>query len=103
MEIVPRVVVTGLGAICAAGKYPEHIFNSLLDGNISIAEHMGWDLENWPCRLAGVVGFNPRELINDRKLLKLIKKTDILGIYVAEKALESAGISDSLASRPVMW
>jgi len=93
MEIVPRVVVTGLGAVCAAGKYPGQIFNSLLDGKVSIAEHMGWDVENWPCRLAGVVGFNPRELINDRKLLKLIKKTDVLGIYVAEKALESAGIS----------
>lgn len=93
MEIMPRVVVTGLGAICAAGNYPEHIFNSVLDGNVSIAEHMGWDVENWPCRVAGVVGINPRELINDRKLLKLIKKTDVLGIYVAEKALDSAGIS----------
>lgn len=94
MEIVPRVVVTGFGAICAAGNYPEHIFNSLLDGKVSIAEHMGWDVENWPCRLAGVVGLDPRELIKDRKLLKLIKKTDVLGIYAAEKALESAGISE---------
>ena len=101
MELMPKVVVTGMGAICAAGNDPEHILNSLLDGIVSITEHKNWEVENWPCRLAGIVGLNPRDLINDRKLLKLIKRTDVLGIYVAEKALTSAGIREyreSLAS-----
>ena len=92
MESMPKVVVTGMGAICAAGNYPEYILNSLLDGIVSITEHKNWEADNWPCRLAGTVGLNPRDLINDRKLLKLIKRTDALGIYVAEKALTSAGI-----------
>ena len=101
MQTAARVVITGLGAICASGKQPEQILDSLLDGTISIAEIGGWDGENWPCRLGGVVGFSPRELINDRKLLKLIKKTDVVGIYAAEQALNSAGINayrESLAS-----
>ena len=89
-----KVVVTGLGAICAAGKYPDHIFNSLLDGNVSITEHKNWDGENWPCRLAGIIDSKPRDLIDDRKLLKLIKRTDVIGIYVAEKALKSAEIRE---------
>ena len=89
-----KVVVTGLGAICAAGKYPDHIFNSLLDGNVSITEHKNWDGENWPCRLAGIIDCKPRDLIDDRKLLKLIKRTDVIGIYVAEKALKSAEIRE---------
>jgi len=94
MGIFPKVVVTGMGAICAAGIYPEQIFNSLLNGNVSITEHRSWDGGSWPCRLAGVVAFKPKDLIDDRKLLKLIKKTDVLGIYVAEKALFSAGIRE---------
>jgi len=92
MELMRKVVVTGMGAICAAGIYPEQILNSLLDGIVNISEHKNWETANWPCRWAGIVGINPRDLINDRKLLKLIKRTDVLGIYVAEKALASAGI-----------
>jgi len=92
MDKATRVAITGLGAICASGKLPEDIFDSLLEGTISIAEISGWDCENWPCRAGGEVGFSPRDLINVRKLLKLIKRTDVLGIYAAEQAIKSAGI-----------
>jgi len=36
--------------------------------------------------------FNPRELVEDRKLHKLIRRTDLFGLYAASKAIEAAGI-----------
>jgi len=93
MESKQQVVITGRGAICASGKDPDDIFDSILEGHRGIAQIKGWDTDDWPCRLGGVVGFSPRELINDRKLLKLIKKTDVVGIYAAEQALQSSQIN----------
>ena len=37
--------------------------------------------------------FNPRALVDDRKLHKLIRRTDLLGLYAAGRAIERAGIS----------
>lgn len=101
MDKSTRVVITGIGAICASGHCPDMVFDALLNGNISIANLIDWEADNWPCRLGGVIDFNPKELINDRKLLKLIKKTDVFGIYAAEQALKHAEINqyrESLAS-----
>jgi len=92
MDEMQRVVITGLGAICSSGNHPEQIISCLIDGKVSIAKLDAWDAEKWPCRAAGVIGFSQRELIKDRKLLKLLKKTDVFGIYAAEQALNSAGI-----------
>jgi 3-oxoacyl-[acyl-carrier-protein] synthase-1 len=88
-----NIAITGLSAICASGNNPGEIFDSLLKGEVAISEIQGWDIERWPCRAGGVIGLTPRQLIDDRKLLKLIKKTDMIGIYAAEQALQSAGIS----------
>lgn len=89
-----NIAITGLSAICASGNNPGDIFDALLNGESGISEIQAWDSEFWPCRAGGVIGLSPRELIDDRKLLKLIKKTDMIGIYAAEQALRSARISD---------
>ena len=94
MDAVSRVVITGLGAICASGMKPSHIFNSILNSATNFADLEIPDLTHWPCRLAGVVRSDLRELIRDRKLLKLIKRTDVFGIFAAEQALISSGISE---------
>lgn len=88
------IAITGLSAICASGNNPGEIFDALLNGEVGISAIQAWDSEPWPCRTGGVIGLTPRQLIDDRKLLKLIKKTDMIGIYAAEQALRSAGISD---------
>jgi 3-oxoacyl-[acyl-carrier-protein] synthase-1 len=88
-----NIAITGLSAICASGNNPDEIFDALLRGEVAISEIEAWDSEPWPCRAGGVIGLTPRQLIDDRKLLKLIKKTDMIGIYAAEQALQSAGIS----------
>jgi 3-oxoacyl-[acyl-carrier-protein] synthase I len=101
MDTVQRVAITGMGAICASGRHPASIFDSLIGGNVTISEIRSWDVENWACRLGGVIGFSFGELIKDRKLLQLIKKTDVFGIYAAEQALTSASINEYRGSLSV--
>ena len=40
---------------------------------------------------AEIPNFNPRALVEDRKLHKLIRRTDMLGLYAATQAIDSAG------------
>jgi len=94
-----RVLVTGAGAICAAGKEPDAILEEVRAGRSAIAPVQLWDTTGWPTREAGEVhDFNPRALIEDRKLHKLIRRTDFFGLYAAGRAIDSSGILDHRAT-----
>jgi 3-oxoacyl-[acyl-carrier-protein] synthase-1 len=88
-----RIVVTGTGAICGAGKTPAEILAAVCAGRSAIAPIGQWDASGWPVRMAAeVADFNPGALLNDRKLFKLIRRTDVFGIYAAGQAIEAAGL-----------
>jgi len=88
-----RVVVTGSGAICAAGKSPEEIWEAAWTGRSAIRPIQQWDISGWPTSLAAEIpGFDPRTLVKDRKIHKLLQRTDLLGLYVADRALDDAGL-----------
>jgi len=87
-----RVVVTGSGAICAAGKSPEEIWEAVWTGRSAIRPIQQWDASGWPTSLAGEIHeLEPRALVEDRKLHKLLQRTDLLGLYVAGRAIDDAG------------
>ena len=89
-----RIVVTGTGAICGAGKTPAEILAAVCAGRSAIAPIGQWDASRWPVRAAAeVADFNPGALLNDRKLFKLIRRTDVFGIYAAGQAIEAAGLA----------
>jgi 3-oxoacyl-[acyl-carrier-protein] synthase-1 len=88
-----RVLVTGSGAVCGAGMSPDEIFNAVREGRSAIAPITQWDTTGWPCRVAAEIpDFNPRALVDDRKLHKLIRRTDLVGLYAAGSALASADV-----------
>ena len=88
-----RVVVTGSGAICAAGKSPEEIWEAVRTGRSAIRPIQQWDTSGWPTSLAAEIpGLDPRALVEDRKIHKLLQRTDLLGLYVAGRALDDAGL-----------
>ena len=88
-----RVMVTGEGAICAVGKDPGEIWEAVRAGRSAIGPIQQWDSSSWPSRLVGeIVDLNPRTLVEDRKLHKLVRRTDLLGLYTAAKAIEGAGL-----------
>ncbi len=87
-----RVVVAGRGAICAAGKSPEEIWDAVSSGRTAIRPIQQWDASGWPTSLAGeITGLDPRALVEDRKVHKLLQRSDLLGLYVAGRALDDSG------------
>lgn len=88
-----RIVVTGSGAVCAAGMDVQAIHGALLEGRCAIGPITQWDTSGWPMRVAGEVpDFNARALVEDRKLHKLIRRTDLFGLYAADRAIEASGL-----------
>src|SRR5215471_11346366 len=88
-----RIVITGTGAVCGSGKDPATILDAVREGRSSIAEIQQWDVSEWPTKLAAeVADFNAREMVDDRKLHKLIRRTDLFGLYAAGKAIELSGV-----------
>ena len=90
----PRIVITATGAVCSGGKSPGDIHASLRAGTSSIGPIRQWDVAHWPTRMAGeVADFNAREMVDDRKLHKLIRRTDLFGLYAAGRAIDGAGLA----------
>jgi 3-oxoacyl-[acyl-carrier-protein] synthase-1 len=73
---------------------PDEILDAIGAGRSAIAPITQWDTAGWPCRIAAeIADLNPRALVEDRKLHKLIRRTDLLGLYAAGRAIERAGIA----------
>ncbi|MDH3288212.1 MAG: beta-ketoacyl-[acyl-carrier-protein] synthase family protein [Betaproteobacteria bacterium] len=93
MVPTPKIVVTGTGAICAVGRTPDEIWDAVLGGRSAIAPLQQWDASNWPTQIAAeVTDYQPAKLLEDRKVLKLIRRTDVFGLYAAARAIEHSGL-----------
>jgi len=93
MAATPRIVITGTGAICGAGKTPDEIWDAVVGGRSAIGPIRQWDPSHWPTQIAAEVSdLQPAKLLEDRKLLKLIRRTDVFGLYAAARAIESSGV-----------
>lgn len=90
-----RLVITGTSAICAAGHTPAEIVDTLVDGRSAVSGIESWDTDNWPCKVAASVqGYNGAKLLGDRKLLKLVRRSDVFGIYTGDQAILQAGLGE---------
>ena len=87
-----RVLITGAGAVSGAGRTPEAMLEAIVAGRSAIRPIEGWDTAGWPVtQAAEIPDFNPRAFVEDRKLHKLIRRTDLIGIYAGDRAAEAAG------------
>ena len=88
-----RIVITGNSAICGAGQDPSSIVDALLEGHSALAPIAGWDVQTCVGKLAAEVkDYNGGKLLGDRKLLKLVRRSDVFGIYAGTQAIEQAGL-----------
>jgi 3-oxoacyl-[acyl-carrier-protein] synthase-1 len=88
-----RVVITGSGALCAAGASPAEIVDTLLEGRSAVGPIERWDTTGWPRRVAAEIrDLQPNKLVPDRKLHKLIRRSDLFGLYAGAQAIESSGL-----------
>ncbi len=93
MPSTPRIVITGTGAICGAGQTPDEIWEAVSAGRSAIGPIQQWDASHWPTQIAAEVpNLQSAKLLGDRKLLKLIRRTDVFGLYAAGRAIESSGV-----------
>ena len=82
----PRIVITGVGGISGAGRDPDEMLDAIAAGRSAIRPIEGFDTTGWPVsQAAEIVDFNARSLVDDRKLHKLIRRTDMLGAVRAHK------------------
>lgn len=96
-----RVVVTGLGLICAVGNTVPEVWQSLTGGRSGIAPITAFDTTGFPVTFAAEVkNFDPLQLIEKKEARKMGRFIH-LGIAAAEEAVRSSGlqVTDAIADR----
>lgn len=89
-----EVVVTGAGALCAAGNNVADIWSAVRTGRSALSPIQQWDTTGWPRRIAGEIAeFDPVALLKDRKIQKFIRRSDVFGLYAAEQAIGASGLT----------
>src|SRR5258705_447074 len=93
MSSTSGVVITGSGAVCGAGLTVDAIWDAVVCGRPAIKEFSAWDARCWPVRMAAeVAGVDNRTLVEDRKVHKLVSRSDLFGLYAAGVAIQSSGV-----------
>ena len=89
----PRITITGLGAVCGAGLNVDTIWSAITSGQSAIAPIEQWDASRWPVKISAEVRHvENRTLVEDRKLHKMISRTDLFGLFAAQQAVQQSGL-----------
>ena len=91
MSASTRVVITGCGAVCGAGRSLESIWNKIIAGQSAVGPISQWETDRWPVQIAAEVQ-DVRGLVDDRRLQKMISRTDLFGLYAAAEAIRQSGV-----------
>jgi len=88
-----RVAITGLGLVTPAGNDVARTWEALLAGRSGVAPVTLFDASGFSTRIAAEVkDFDPRAVIDDRKLLKYANRSHGFALAAAEEAMRDAGI-----------
>ena len=98
-----RVVVTGLGLVTPLGTGVEKNWEALMAGRSGIAPITGFDVSEFPVKIAGEVkDFNPEDWIDKRD----VKKMDLFIQYAmaaAEQAMKQSGFQITEDNAEAVW
>jgi len=90
-----RVVITGVGVVCALGKDKEHYFQGLMDGVSGVDRIRVFDASTFPSQIgAEILDFSFKHYVpkSYRKAAKLMSRDIELAIASADLAFRDAGI-----------
>ncbi len=96
-----RVVITGVGLVCAVGIGTGETWQALLAGKSGVAPITHFDASHFACRIAAEIkGFDPRNWI-EKKEVKKMGRFIHLAIAAGDFAMQMAGlkITPELAER----
>lgn len=87
-----RVVVTGIGLICAVGNTTDEVWQNLLAGKSGVARITSFDTTQFACKIAAEVkGFDPLTLI-DKKEVKKMARFIHLCLSATDEAMRMSGL-----------
>ncbi len=87
-----RVVVTGVGLICAVGNTAEETWQNLLAGCSGVARITHFDAADFACQIAAEVkNFDPLNFI-EKKEVKKMGRFIHLALAAADEAMKQAGL-----------
>lgn len=96
-----RVVVTGIGLICAVGNSTDEVWKNLLAGKSGVARITAFDTSAFACQIAAEVkNFDPLQFI-EKKELKKMGRFIHLALAASHEAMQMSGlqVNDDLAPR----
>jgi len=87
-----RVVVTGLGLICAVGNSTEEVWRNLLAGKSGITRITQFDAASFACQIAAEVkNFDPLTFIEKKELKKMARFIHF-ALAASEEAMQCSGL-----------
>ena len=87
-----RVVVTGLGLICAVGNNSEETWRNLLAGKSGVRRVESFDISPFACQIAAEIrDFDPLQFI-EKKELKKMGRFIHLAIAASDEAMKMSGL-----------
>src|SRR5258705_2582168 len=90
-QLTRRVVVTGVGLVCALGIGTEESWKNLLAGVSGVATITSFDTTGFDCRIAGEIkGFDPFQWIEKKELKKMGRFIHV-ALTVADFAVRMSG------------
>lgn len=90
-----RVVITGLGSVCALGVGMDALWAGLVEGRTGLGPLRALDASGFRSKLAGeVAGFSAKDYVpkHYRKAVKVMARDIELAVGAARKAVEDAGL-----------
>lgn len=91
------VYITGYSALSAAGHDVQSHWDALMVGETHIAPCQEYALDGWANLWAGEIkDFNWSRALPDRKLMKVISKQDVMGLYTAFQVADDCGLTEFL-------
>ena len=88
---LPRVVVTGMGALTPLGTLKE-FWQGLIAGKSGIRKITNFDPQDLQVKIAGEVDFEPQEYIDPKSARRMARGSQ-LALIAAQMALDDAGLS----------
>lgn len=90
----PRVVITGMGAITAAGKDLATTWDALLTGRSGVDKITRFDASDLPCQIAGEIKeFEPKDYIPYKEIRRMSRASQ-LAMGAARHAMDNAGYGE---------
>ena len=93
-----RVVVTGIGLICAVGNNTQEVWSNLLAGKSGVSRITQFDASQFACQIAAEVkNFDPLQYIEKKELKKMARFIH-LAIAATDEAMKASGLEVTPAS-----